>query len=41
MKQKFADLAQTGWKVTREEVDRTAREYLGANFERFLSLTLS
>jgi hypothetical protein len=40
MKQKFVDLAQTGWKVTREEVDRTAREYLGANFERFLSLNL-
>jgi hypothetical protein len=41
MKQKFSDLAQTGWKVTREEVDRTAREYLGANFESFLARTMS
>jgi hypothetical protein len=41
MKQKFSDLEQTGWPVTQEEVDRTAREYLGGNFERFLSLTLN
>ena len=36
MKDKFCDLAGTGWKVTQEEVKRTAEGYLGGNFERFL-----
>jgi hypothetical protein len=41
MKQKFIDLDQTGWPVTQEEVDRTAKEYLGGNFERFLAMALN
>jgi hypothetical protein len=39
LKDKFADLAATGWNVTKEEIDRTAKEYLGGNFERFLAWT--
>ena len=37
LKDKFADLAATGWPVTREEVQRTVRDYLSGNFERFLA----
>ena len=37
---KFADLAGSGWPVTREEVSRAVRGYLSDNFERFLSRTL-
>lgn len=40
MKDKFIDLSRTGWPVTREEIDRTANEYLGANFETFLAATM-
>lgn len=39
MKDKFTDLAATGWTVTKDEIDRTAKEYLGGNFERFLAWT--
>lgn len=36
MKEKFVDLAGTGWVVTEEEVKRTAAGYLGGNFEAFM-----
>ena len=36
LKEKFTDLAESGWPVTRGEVDRTVRAYLSGNFERFL-----
>jgi hypothetical protein len=39
MKDKFADLANAGWKVTRDEVARTAEQFLSTNFERFLAWT--
>ncbi len=37
MKDKFTDLSNTGWPVTREEIARTARAYLTDNFARFIS----
>ena len=37
LKEKFADLAATGWDVTREEVRRTVKGYLSDNFEKFLA----
>ena len=37
LKDKFDDLARTGWPVTREQVEKTVRGYLGDNFERFLA----
>ena len=37
MKDKFADIAAAGWPVSRDEIDRTAHDYLGGNFERFLA----
>lgn len=40
MKDKFTDLAATGWGVTEAEVRRTAEAYLGGNFERFLKSNL-
>lgn len=40
LKEKFADLAATGWPVTRDEVERTVRAYLSDNFERFLARTV-
>ncbi len=40
MKDKFADLAGTGWDVTEDEVRRTAQRYLSGNFEEFLGATL-
>jgi hypothetical protein len=36
MKDKFNDLAATGWKVTQEEVKKTAAAYLSDNFARFV-----
>jgi DNA-binding Lrp family transcriptional regulator len=40
LKDKFTDLSQTGWPVTREEIERTVRGYLSDNFERFLARTM-
>ena len=37
LKDKFQDLAETGWPVTREQVDRAVQGYLSGNFERFLA----
>ena len=37
LKDKFADLAASGWKVTQAQVDQTVDGYLAGNFERFLS----
>jgi hypothetical protein len=37
LKDKFADLAETGWAVTQEQVKRTVEGYLSGNFERFLA----
>ncbi len=39
MNDKFQDLATAGWKVTREQVARTAAAYLSDNFERFVEPT--
>ena len=39
LKEKFTDLADAGWPVTRGEVDRTVHAYLSGNFERFLERT--
>jgi hypothetical protein len=36
LKEKFTDLAEAGWPVTRDEVARTVHAYLSGNFERFL-----
>lgn len=36
LKDKFADLAATGWVVTRDQVNQTVGDYLSGNFERFL-----
>jgi hypothetical protein len=33
--EKYADLAQTGWHVTREEVQRDVKDLFGGAFERF------
>jgi len=38
--EKFTDLAESGWPVTREEVGRAVHGYLSGNFERFLGRTL-
>ena len=38
--EKFTDLAEAGWPVTREEVDRTVKGYFSGNFERFLARTV-
>ncbi len=40
LKEKFTDLARTGWVVTAEEVHRTVKDYLSGNFERFLGATM-
>jgi len=32
---KYAALAQTGWQVTRAEIERDVKELFGAGFERF------
>ena len=32
---KYSDLAQTGWKVSRTEVERDVRDLFGGAFERF------
>ncbi|HXS68143.1 MAG TPA: glucuronate isomerase, partial [Candidatus Polarisedimenticolia bacterium] len=32
---KYADIAQTGWHVTREEVQRDVKDLFGGAFERF------
>jgi hypothetical protein len=39
LKEKFRDLAETGWVVTQEQVKRTVEGYLSKNFERFLART--
>jgi len=41
LKDKFADLAETGWTVTQEQVERTVEGYLSGNFGRFLARQLS
>ena len=41
LKDKFRDLAEAGWPVTKDQVDRTVRDYFGGNFERFLAATPS
>jgi hypothetical protein len=40
LREKFADLADAGWPLTREEVQRTVGNYFSGNFERFLARTL-
>lgn len=37
LKDKFADIAASGWKVTREQVNETVNGYLAENFEWFLA----
>lgn len=37
LKDKFTDVASSGWEVTREQVDGTVQGYLAGNFEQFLS----
>jgi hypothetical protein len=37
LKDKFADLAAAGWKVTRDQIDQTVDGYLAGNFEGFLA----
>jgi hypothetical protein len=39
LREKFADLAATGWPVTPDLVQRTVADYLGGAFERFLRMT--
>jgi hypothetical protein len=41
LKDKFGDIAASGWNVTREQVQGTVNGYLSGNFERFLSLKVS
>jgi hypothetical protein len=37
MTDKFTDLASAGWPVTQDEIQRTARQYLGDNFANFIA----
>ena len=37
---KYAALAQTGWQVTRAEIERDVRDLFGGDFERFCALQL-
>ena len=37
LKSKFIDLANAGWNVTKDEVDRTVKSFLSDNFTRFLN----
>ena len=37
LKDKFRDLAATGWRVTPEQMGKTVRGYLSENFENFLA----
>jgi len=39
LKDKFADIAASGWPVTQDEIRRTVQEFLSSNFERFLAST--
>jgi hypothetical protein len=39
LKDKFADIAASGWSVTPEEIGRTTHELFSTNFERFLENT--
>jgi hypothetical protein len=39
LKDKFNDIAASGWPVTQQEIQRTAQELLSSNFERFLTST--
>ncbi len=41
MKDKFIDIANSGWPVTLDEVKKTAEGFLSANFQRFLETTLA
>lgn len=41
LKDKFADIAASGWNVTREQVQGTVNGYLSGNFEQFLSRTIA
>ena len=40
LKDKFEDLARSGWAVTREQVEQTVRGYLSDNFARFLDRSM-
>jgi hypothetical protein len=40
LKDKFRDIAASGWRVTQDQVRQTASAYLADNFERFLRLAL-
>ena len=40
LREKFSDLAETGFPVTRQQIAATVADYLGGNFERFLARTL-
>jgi hypothetical protein len=37
LREKFTDLADAGWAVSRAEIDRTVAAYVSGNFERFLA----
>ena len=41
LKEKFGDLSDAGWQVTKDQVDKTVRDYFAGNFERFLAATPS
>jgi len=41
LKDKFTDIANSGWPVTQQEIQRTATELLSSNFEKFLASTPS
>jgi len=40
LRDKYGDLVDTGWRVTREEIVRDAEALLGGNFWRFLAMSL-
>jgi len=40
LREKFADLADAGWPLTREEIQKTVGNYFSGNFERFLARIL-
>ena len=40
LREKFADLADAGWPLTREEIQKTVGNYFSGNFERFLARAL-
>lgn len=40
LKDKYRDLAATGWKVTQQEIQRTVKRYLNDNFVEFLETSV-